>query len=309
MSRRPFPIASVFGRADGSGLRVEVPVAVLADIEDLDGSIQLLSEIAGMPITIEPGEVPAPTSRQDDNSPWWGGALYRHPGFNPPNDYDPYRFCSTSFALNIGQGRLLSAAHCDAQLGSDSVINDRDGNTAWNDGAGEPFTSGGDAVDIRARNDTLLINPFGGASGWVYGGPYNALSGHGRYALKVGGAARASFEERVCASGANSGEHCGLIVRDRTIRQFTCGEATCNGFTARDNDSSTASTVGGDSGGPVSSNRPDGRVGARGTVYGGTVDANCGLTRFDVSNCYSTLFFVDIEALENQWDATVKTTQ
>ncbi len=47
-----------------------------------------------------------------------------------------------------GGGRLLSAEHCDDN-----------GNTAWNDGAGDPLTSGGDNVDRKPTNDTLLIDP------------------------------------------------------------------------------------------------------------------------------------------------------
>lgn len=291
-------IASVVGLPDGSAVRVEFDRVTLASLESNFVRAQI-QQLTSVPIVIGEGEQPQPTTRQNDSSPWFGGALFRDPGFNPPGDMTPYLFCSDGFAVvtPAGNGRLLSAGHCDPA-----------GNIAWRDGAGEAFTNGGADVSVSTNDDSMLIDPIGGTGGWVHGGPWDAASSHPRYHLKVAASARAIVNENVCSSGANSGEHCGLVVRDAAIRQWNCGPGTCHGFTARVTGPTWAVTVGGDSGGPVYANHADGRMRARGIIHGGSEDVPCGSVRFAVSNCYGTLWFVDIVTVATAWNVAVETT-
>lgn len=291
------PISYVYGSSDGSGLVVGVnPVGGNSlRASTLSADVQ---QLTGLPVTQESGVAPTPTGRQNDSNPWYGGSLMEDPGFNPPGDLSPYNFCSNAFAVKTsgGYGRLLGARHCDSA-----------GNLAWKNGQHSPLTNGGDDVDIKNTDDTMLIDPIGGTGGYVHGGPWNATSSHSRYHLPVASAGSAVQNQSVCTSGANSGEHCGLIVNSASIVTWTCGSAYCHGWTARHPTSSIASSVGGDSGGPVYQSRSDGKVNARGIIYGGTIDASCGVVRFSVNNCYSQAWFVDITRVTAAWGVSVET--
>jgi hypothetical protein len=288
-------ISSVALDTAGKGLTVETS----ADTQTRFGSaglVDIYRKATGVSTVVEIKDAPQPTTRQNDSSPWYGGGLIRHPGFNPPNDLDPYSFCSVAFAAvnPSGYGRLLSARHCDPS-----------GNVAWDDGAGDPLTLGGSDVWVRAVDDTMLFDPIGGTGPYVHGGPWNATSSHSRYHLKVGGSARAVKGQNVCTSGANSGEHCsGLIVDDDVV--WDCFGVNCHGFRATRG--SSVATVGGDSGGPVYQQWSDGRVSARGVIFGGLDNVSCGNVRFAVSNCYGTVYFNDITGIERAWNVRVETT-
>jgi hypothetical protein len=285
------------GNDDASGLIVEASATTLAKVSS-EVLSKDLSSIVDAPVEVRVGEKPVvPTSRQNDSDPWYGGGMMEAPGFNPPDDLNPYLFCSTGFAaVTSGSfGRLLSARHCDTD---DGIVCDR----AWKDGHHDPLTDGGADVDCHQTNDTLLIDPIGGTDGWVHGGPWDATSSNSRYHLKVAGDASPVYLQKVCSSGANSGEHCNLQVADSTLFSWNCGPGTCHGWRAQNPNSTKVAVVGGDSGGPVYMNRDDGRVGARGIIYGGNVDGNCGDVRFAVSNCFRTVWFNDIESVLNQWN-------
>jgi hypothetical protein len=280
----------------GKGLTVETS----ADTQNRFGSARLVDiygKVTGVPTVVKINDAPQPTTRQNDSDPWFGGGLIRDPGFNPPNDLDPYSFCSVAFAAvtTSNYGRLLSARHCDPS-----------GNVAWDDGAGDPLTRGGSSVNVRAVDDTMLIDPIGGTGPYVHGGPWNATSSNSRYHLKVGGSARAVVGQSVCTSGANSGEHCSLIVEDDVV--FDCAGVNCHGFRATRDAIGTVATVGGDSGGPVYQQKSDGRVSARGVIYGGLDDVSCGNVRFPVGNCFGIVYFNDITGIERAWNVKVETT-
>ncbi|MQW77187.1 hypothetical protein GHK92_15040 [Nocardioides sp. dk4132] len=285
------------------GIQIEVPQAVISK-QGRANLEAVYATAANMPVKVVPGESIVEETRQNDSDPWYGGGMLEAPGFNPPNDLNPYLFCSTGFAvLATGNyGRLLSARHCDDDLANNIC------NRAWKDGAHDNLTVGDASVDCRVNNDTMLIDPIGGTDGWVHGGPWNATSSHSRYHLKVAGSDRAFQNEWVCESGANSGEHCGLQIEEATLRQWNCGPGQCHGWTADDRNSSTMTSAGGDSGGPVYHPRGDGRVGARGIHYGGTGNPTCSPVRFAVSNCSNKSTFVDIVRILNQWDVDIETT-
>ncbi|NUT35512.1 MAG: hypothetical protein HOV79_20865 [Hamadaea sp.] len=294
------PISYVYGADDGSGLIVGVDAATAGSSLRAPALTADAQRITGLPVTQEVGAAPSATGRQNDSNPWYGGGMMEAPGFNPPNDLDPYLFCSNAFAvlLSTGYGRLLGARHCDD-----------DGNLAWYNGSHSPLTNGGADVDIQNTDDTMLIDPIGGTGGYVHGGPWNATSTHSRYHLKVASAGSTVQNQSVCSSGANSGEHCGLIVTSATITTWTCANGgTCHGWRAGNASATVASTVGGDSGGPIYQNRSDGRVNARGVVYGGDTSISCGTVRFSVGNCYKYVWFTDITRVLNLWGVSIETT-
>jgi len=294
------PISYVYGADDGSGLIVGVDAATAGSSLRAPALTADAQRLTGLPVTQEIGAAPATTGRQNDSNPWYGGGMMEAPGFNPPNDLDPFLFCSNAFAVlrSDGYGRLLGARHCDD-----------DGNLAWYNGAHSPLTNGGADVDIQNTDDTMLIDPIGGTGGYVHGGPWNATSSNSRYHLKVASAGSTVQNQSVCSSGANSGEHCGLIVTSATIATWTCANGgTCHGWRAGNSSATVASTVGGDSGGPVYQNRSDGRVNARGVIYGGDTSISCGNVRFGVGNCYKYTWFVDITRVTALWGVTVETT-
>lgn len=289
-------VNSYTGTDNGAGLLVRFSPQVI-DREGEQELIRLLEPLAGMPISLEAGLKGAPVRRQDDSDPWFGGGMMLNPRF--PSVYE---LCSTGFAAVTpnGSGRLLSARHCSPA-----------GGLQWDDGSHDDLTIGGAAVDVQATDDTMLIDPIGGTAGWVHGGEWNAQSGDPRYHLKVGASDRTFVGESVCSSGANSGEHCGgLEVYTNRMQGFDCdGPAPCHGFFARnDNALGSPGAVGGDSGGPVYHNRADGRVGARGIIWGGSDPSNCGAVAWPVLNCYHEVWFNDIQRVANAWPVTIETT-
>jgi hypothetical protein len=201
---------------------------------------------------------------------------------------------------DTGFGRLLTALHCG------------DCDIAWKDGHHDPLTNGGTDVDCHARDDSQLIDPIGGTDGWVHGGPWDATSTNSRYHLKVAAATSSFFGEFVCSSGANSGEHCGtLSTKNSNIVTWGCGSGTCHGWQAsKPGSPPEANVVGGDSGGPVYHPRDDGRVGARGVIWGGAINGSCGSVRFAVTNCFKEVWFNDIVDITTyDWTTvTVETT-
>ena len=114
--------------------------------------------------------------------------------------------------------------------------------------------------------------------------------------------------ERVCSSGANSGEHCRLEVYDNDhVACSTLG--TCHRWLAYNLDLNTAA-IGGDSGGPVyhtvESNTD--RVNARGVIKsGGVLTGPCGDHRWDTSQCYSDVLFIGINDLLDYWTVSIET--
>ena len=287
-------VATVILAPDASGLTVEVP----AETQEKFGQSALVEKFektSGLPVAVMVGTAPQPASRQNDSDPWYGGGLIRDPGFNPPNDLDPYNFCSVAFAAvtTSEAGRLLSAAHCD--IG---------GNLAWDDGHGDPLTLGGSSVSVKKTDDTMLIDPIGGTGPYVHGGPWDATDTNSRYHLKVVASGRAVVGQSACTSGANSGEHCSLVVQDDIV--FPCNGENCHGFRAAKDATGQVVVVGGDSGGPVYQQKSGSTVGARGVIYGGLGDVSCGRVRFSVSNCFEIVYFNDISGIERASNVEVE---
>lgn len=189
----------------------------------------------------------------------------------------------------------MSARHCDPT-----------GDLAWTDGQWQSLSNGGAAVDIKPVDDTMLINTVGNTQGKVYGAGTNATSANAGYSRNVASAGSATAGGEVCTSGANSGQHCNLNIYDSMEFSWTCGSNTCHGWRAA-NANLTVATVGGDSGGPVFRILSDGRVAARGVIWGGSNAVACGTVRRPVSNCFAYVWFNDIVRILNAWNVTIKT--
>lgn len=233
-------------------------------------------------------------SRQNDSTPWYGGsAMTRVTG---GKNY----YCSTGFAISKPDTptRILSAAHCDLS-----------GNLAWKDGAGDPFSAGGADISVEPDGiESMIIYPTGGATGRVYGGPWNATPSHVRYSLKVGGSYSNSLGDYVCLSGAMSGENC-LATQIYAINQnIECPDNpghTCKLHLA---DNSTQIVAIGDSGGPVYALRSDGRVSARGIISALAAPTTCSISTAQPTLCSYDIAFAPISTILTRWGRTVMTT-
>ena len=283
---RTYRVAVVHLPDDGSGIGVTLQRGSMG--AQSDAARVAISADAGIPVTLSEGDMSVTTSRQDDSSPWFGGGAMK---LNP----NGYLDCSTGFSVLTtgGYGRLVSAAHCDTS-----------GSAAWYDGAGDQLSLGGSYVMNHPKYDSMLIDPVGGTGGQVHGGPWNATSANARYHLKVAGAGGNSTGDKVCTSGANSGEHCNLTVKGKI--NFECpGSNVCAGWYAEA--SSGVATVGGDSGGPVYANRSDGRVGARGVIHGGAGDVPCPSMAAPTNKCLRQVFYVPILDVLSTWGVEIET--
>lgn len=287
--------SAIVSNNDGSGLTVEVDQKVLGSDSREALEAKFSTAAGGLPVRVVEGEAPVALSRPNDADPWRGGMQMRNSG----------GICSTAFAVLRpgGYGRILSASHCDFY-----------GNDAWDDYVGDTFTLGGADVAVdRVPYDTMIIDPVGGTQGRVYGGPWNATSSHERYSLKVAAADGSHVGDYICTSGANSGEHCNIVVQELGV-QWSCGinnapppAEQCAGHRARRTTSAPAA-VSGDSGGPIYRTRSDGRVTALGVIYGGSESVACGSTRVPPSFCARTLLYPAVRPILERWDATIETT-
>jgi hypothetical protein len=256
-------VGAVVPHVDGSGLTVQYRGS-------LDEALRLSSiRGASVPVTVEPYETVEPlgcTGRQDDCSPYWGGAKY-FPGW-----------CSTGFSLKFTSilsttpwYRMLSAGHCGSN-----------GN-AVTDGGGDPVgtvTGDADAVDL------LLISPNSGVSFGprVYVGPWNA----GIASNKTVAGAMASFVGGwVCTSGAATGEHCNVKI--------TATSVSMNGVeTVQAEEQAGLVAAGkGDSGGPVVATLLGGKVHAKGTISFGNDPVACPAGSPSPA-CFKTVYYVSI---------------
>jgi hypothetical protein len=280
-------VTEAYARVEGTGVvATVVPLRSASRVRagTLAGLRSRLAARVGVPVTVREAPAVPNWSRQNDSSPWFGGGAMRRGG----------AFCSTGFPVLIGAyGRLLSAAHCDPT-----------GNLAWTDGSGDSLTGGGAAVSVRTNVDSMLIDPVGGTDGQVHGGPWNASSLHSRYHLSVGGSASTAMGNLLCFSGANTGEHCNLQVT-KVYTDWACNGMRCNGHEVRNR---TAAPAGGpgDSGGPVYSNRSDGKVAARGIISGGMENIACGGSAVPVT-CGRVGRFIPIADVLKAWGVRLET--
>ncbi|MFZ2503430.1 MAG: hypothetical protein WAW88_12230 [Nocardioides sp.] len=282
------PVQVVTKRPDLTGLVAEITGADLKAAGTIQEVADGLTKTVGVPVDVRLGQELTPQTRRNDSAPWQGGGQLRFPGNGA--------FCTSGFAVltSGGAGRLLTAGHCNPAAGS-----------RVNDGAGDQIAAAGTS-QFAGNYDSLLIDPSASPAtiGKVFGGPWDAGTGHNRYQFHVGGAAPPSVGDTVCVSGANSGEHCNREIVDTGVT-LNCYGHTCTGFIYR---GPGVTTVGGDSGAPVYVMRSDGRIGARGIHSGGLNTVTCPTdTAVDPDgNCSSRSFAIGIHQLTDRWNVIVE---
>lgn len=246
-------VVGVMPNEDLSGLVVQLAIGSPMAAAGVTSSQNTLQELSGMPVRVETVTQPQDASRRNDSAPWQaGGAIADSAG----ND-----FCTTGFAvIKSGEGRLLGARHCFS--GNGDVVRD---------GVG---TRIGEVKASQRDGDTVLIDPDASPAtiGKTFGAAWNADPGDPGYEFSVGGATNPPDETEVCISGAISGIHCNVTVKN-VFKIFECsdGLGTCVGFEATHNSGGVAGASG-DSGGPVFKKNASGNVTARGIIAtnGGT---------------------------------------
>jgi hypothetical protein len=217
---------------DGSGLIVKVdppPIGVGARMTSvLDAPLPDV----GVPTKVQLGQRLKAVSREDDGSPWTGGAVVVNPALSVA--------CTAGFGINTPGGpAMLTAAHC-------GNAGDR-----FQDGAGEPIGNVGGvdkAVDLAAV-------PTNAVSNQIYVGGRNS----GERRIVVGGGAP-FVGETLCQSGNSSANDFGRPTCNLRV-QFE-GTDSQRLWEARQVDGQDAAHAG-DSGGPVYDDRGDGTVIAR----------------------------------------------
>jgi len=260
-------VTEVGAAEDGSGVTVG-----FAGTEEEARKLPAI-QAAKVPVTIEAGssiEEAGCTGRQDDCSPYWGGARYVNPGGGR---------CSSGFSLRFTTVtgstfyRMLSAGHC---ASNGNLIKD---------GGGETM---GTVTGDTDSKDILLIYPSPvsvGYAGRVYTGPWNSGLASNK---RVGGQTNSFKGGWVCTSGASTGIHCNVKILQTNVTIWgtvkTVKATAPVGMVAAGK---------GDSGGPVFANRIDGRVNAKGTISAGQYQVTCPAGS-PSSRCYRVVYYVGI---------------
>ncbi|WTW98197.1 S1 family peptidase [Streptomycetaceae bacterium NBC_01309] len=241
-------------------------------------------EIAGVAVKVKVQNRTEPVySRQDDTSPFWGGAALLTPLGT---------FCSTGFGAriaNTGANVMITAEHCGAS-GSYSTINN---------------TYMGDVVAASAARDTTVIGlPLAYQSGaGYYDGPWDTSIGKNIVSSNYNWTG-----EYVCTSGAMSGVHCNnKIYNDNTVVVDDLGVTRGPAILAKRTNLSDMASAKGDSGGPVVTS-PDGTYGvnmeARGIIHGGLGgqvacpgSGTPGTGTAGPTNCYESVAYIAIRRI------------
>jgi hypothetical protein len=267
---RQIGLQSVAVNPDGSGLRARVPAAAA----DNRGHRDIAAAVARSTVTFETRAPVEKASRPNDAPPWKGGSRTVQAG----------QACSTGFAVLVGSaGRLLSANHCDP--GANAVVRD---------GAGQSIAPGGTSVAGIPSLDSQLIDPSASPATTprVYTGAWNSST-----TAVVKSWARNYIGQRVCTSGATSGQHCGTITDDATSLPWAEGNFYIEAKAA----GSGVMVARGDSGGPVFATVTGG-VQARGVILGQSVKVPCGATNPDVTpSCGNYVVYAPISVLLDAW--------
>lgn len=224
------------------------------------------------------------TSRDNDSSPFWGGARIVRDG-----DVD----CSDGFSVYQGATLyMLTAGHCGGI------------NTAWQ--TGDYYGSGTVLGTEVARDpccDTAIIK-VNANEGLIYDQAWDSDVGEQVDATPLAAMPGAS----VCTEGATSGVRCNITILDYgAVRTFTNDDGTTfraeNESMGKQETAGQQANAGGDSGGPVIMNSPiAGLVYAAGTISGGDTPVSC--TNIDPSvdaACYVDVWFEEIVSILNRW--------
>ncbi len=234
--------------------------------------------VAGVPVRAAAAPESAPTfGRNDDYSPYWGGAQL----------HAPLGFCSTGFGGRYaGSDVVLTASHCGTSgsfyTGSWKFLGSPNGSD-----------TGYDVTFVRIAN--------GSAGSNYYDGAWNDPTGYNKH-IQVWSLNRVG--DYVCTSGAMSGIHCGIKVKyagvDATIGGVTRHNVV-QGLRTNGNDFATAN---GDSGGPVvACNGSCEQMQARGIISGAygqwVVCPTFGVGTYGPTTCYEGVSYIGMSAYIN----------
>ncbi len=263
-------IQSVAVKGDGSGV-----VARIAGRSPKRIDVDSATAIAGTAVEFVTRSTAVPTATRANDAPAWkGGARTVQNGMA----------CSTGFAVLSGSsGRLLSANHCDAA--ADARVTD---------GNYDSIAPGGTSVSGKASIDSQLIDPSASPATTprVYTGDWKSSS-----TATVKNWARNWEGQKVCTSGATSGQRCGYITEDATTWPYASGSF----YVEASNYAVSVMTSEGDSGGPVFATTSGG-VQARGIILGGYDPITCDVHADDVDPiCLDIVVYAPISVVLNAW--------
>jgi hypothetical protein len=254
----------------------------------------VLSNAAGVPVTVQIDDVVEPATRLADTSPWYGGARL--------TDNAGTKSCSSGFGLirrTDNAQLLLTAYHC---YGVQAVFNGPPpGNPARQQiGTVTSGVQGGDS-------EAIAIAAPGTAGGFIYNGGVNdATEGIAR----VTGVAVNIPNLFVCTSGSFSGEHC-LLRISRTNVFFNIAAhgivyrvGPVDRAVGRLGPPAPVAISLGDSGGPVVLYRADGNgVNGMGTIIGGSARLQFPCAVYDGRTCFPDVYFNKLTFLLNDYNA------
>lgn len=264
---------------EGNALDIEVAVdssqrVALPAADAFERSLPL-----DIPVRVQSVEkaFPATGSRQNQSSPVYGGGMFF------PNAL-PDGYCSLGFAAQKGQLHvMITAGHCGPgtsllRKGSSPAV--ALGNIPNNSGY------------ILRRKDTALLDLNSNMSAgnrYFTGGITSSSS------APITAVAPVIKGSSVCTQGANSGQHCGVIVTNpNTSADYGYGFPIAPLVLATASSGAGAAVVGGDSGGPVVAATTN----AVGIISGGVTRIACpatslppGYDRNGDLNCSRSVFY------------------
>jgi hypothetical protein len=274
-------VSAVGPLTDGSGLSVSMRGSALG-VQALEAS-----RSAAVPVQVEGDVAPVLFNRQNDSSPYFGGAIIKNGN----------GICTSGFALKVGAvTKMLTAGHCGE---NGDVIKD---------GGGQVM---GTAEQKNQTRDTLLIGV--NSAGYTFTGPYTSNT------YKPAKLALGSIDETfVCTSGANTGQHC--PIRIKALNQFipVCDHngqncVTMGPLVRAEQEDHLVAAGAGDSGGPVVATDSCGQFGCTfvnnypmGTITAGDGNASaaCGPTAFP-TQCSWRIFYADVTLSAAHYGAQV----
>jgi hypothetical protein len=205
---------------DYAGITVRVPAGTGGSIRLASFSRPSNSSVGGVPVRVQEGSAGAAASRDSDFSPYNAGdAMFaqNHRHSHP---------CTTGFSVRYKRHNYVTTAqHC-RQAGYRTLNDDT-----------RKF---GRTKKYSKTGQVRMMTATGGTKMWT--GPW-----FGGSVRTVVGARVVSIGDQVCASGANSGTHCGITIDGTDL--FNDGQSTGKVLTG--SVKKGIATMEGDSGGPV----------------------------------------------------------
>jgi hypothetical protein len=261
---------------DGSGLVVGMAPEAVA------GATRRLATAFTVPVRVQAEAPFTPYSRLNDTSPWWAGARANA--------------CSTGFGISRNEWSfpftwtrryyVPTADHCGME------------GTVFSDDFGEVI---GTVTDHDYDLGVSLIQAYSGSATWDGG-----VNDGTEFSKPVEGASGNYVGMFVCASGASTGVHCGIQVKET-------GKSS-DGYedlVIAEQVHHTLAAGGGDSGGPVFVLAADpSRVRAVGLIQGGSRDpAYSAACTYFGTRCSWQLWYTDFNAILSGLGADLRVAQ